>query len=85
MAELDALNAVLQDQLDKAMDAESVSIKELRRELGRTDNEVQRLREKIADSDIKEATQATRIKEQERELLRYQDLGSHSRVYMIYS
>ena len=74
VTELDALNNVLREQLDRASSNESNAVREVQRQLDQAEGEVSRWRDRVADMEVKEESMNMRIKTQEREIVRVQEL-----------
>lgn len=71
---MDALNNVLREQLDRASSNETNALREVQRQLDQAEGEVCRWRDRIADMEVKEESMNMRIKTQEREIVRVQEL-----------
>ena len=74
VTELDALNNVLREQLDRASSNETNAVREVHRQLDQAEGEVSRWRDRVADMEVKEESMNMRIKTQEREIVRVQEL-----------
>lgn len=74
VTELDALNNVLREQLDRASSNETNAVREVQRQLDQAEGEVCRWRDRVADMEVKEESMNMRIKTQEREIVRVQEL-----------
>jgi DNA repair exonuclease SbcCD ATPase subunit len=71
--ELDALVSVLRGQLDQAGSHEMQAVRDVQRQLDSAEAEVVRLRDRLADREVKEEALNARIKSHEKELIRLQE------------
>ena len=70
VVEIEALNNVLRQQLDKASDAEQAAVREVRRELDRSVDELTRAQDRNQEMAVKEEALNARIKQQEKEIIK---------------
>jgi hypothetical protein len=71
--ELEALVSVLRGQLDQAGSHEMQAVRDVERQLDSAEAEVVRLKDRLADREVKEEALTARIKSHEKELIRLQE------------